>query len=515
MGRDNEFSEMKWLLIFLIPTLLVGQTVIPNGAPASYVFDGRIDEWKALEPTFVLHSTTGGRKARVWVRQVREGLLIAGEVLGIPPDFPSEESEMLNKDHVEIWLAPENPPKFPKVGWENMEGSVTVGKRQDCIDYVKQWMPGSESSCDEWLAEVAAHRPQVARLFVREFGLSPNVEVEAYAKPAWEHIAHEHMNLDREWGPLDPKELPLFKAEPFDGGYGFESVVPWAAMPPLTSLDLKALRLMVDVFSAHKGAAKNQPFSTSSPVRRYGYPSTMNLVKLAQGRKFRITACEYPLEELDWSIQSTVPASFRPGLADEIMRAMILVNEYSHRGFTASGESPALVSVDHWQQPLTGSSTTVTACGPRLALHDSNGTHRLLFDGDKVALSALAQPDGGYLVRSGPTATQDFVKADLDPCFACRIVDLYIVWIGPRGEPRTLLELHEAAGSKAQLLDRDIQVNQDWSKVTIYRETSRESSVWESETLCRLGFAYKPCGKVANSPPPPLPRTVVVPLVPN
>lgn len=313
---------MKWLLALPLSALLLGQTPIPNSAPLSHVFDGRIEEWRVLAPTFGLRSTTGGRKARVWVRQVPEGLLIAGEVLGdLPgnaPDFPSEESEMFHKDHVEIWLAPEHPPKFPKVGWENMEGSVTVDKRQDCIGYVKKRMPGYEASCEPWLAEVAAHRALVARLFVRQFELSPAVTVEAYAQPAWEHIAHDRMDLDSEWGPLHPQEMPSFKAVSFDGGYGFESVVPWEAMPPLTALDLKSMRLMVDVFSANKGApaagikTKTQPFSTSAPARRYGDVSTMTLVTLAAGRKFRLTACEYSLEELDAARDVAVPAFSAP-----------------------------------------------------------------------------------------------------------------------------------------------------------------------------------------------------------
>jgi hypothetical protein len=497
---------MKWWLAFPVSTLLLGQTIIPDSAPAMHVFDGQIGEWQSLAPTFVLRSTTGGRKARVWVRQAPEGLLIAGEVLGPAPDFPAEESEMFHKDHVEVWLAPEVPPRFPKIGWENMAGSVTVGKRQDCIEYVKEWMPGYEATCDAWLAEVAVHRPLVARLFVRQFALSPAVAVEAYAQPAWEHIAHDHMDLDPEWGPLHPKELPSFKAVPFDGGYGFESVVPWAAMPPLTSLDLKSLRLMVDVFSAHQGALNSQPFSTTSPTRRYGNSSTMNLVKLAACRKFRVTACEYPLEEVDGPTDSTVPAFFRPAAADEVLQTMILANEYSHRGFAAEGESPRLVTVDHWQQALAGS-TTVTACGPQLTVRDSGGTHRLRIEGDKETLKVLAQPDGAYLLKSGPTVNGDFDKARYDPCLECKVVDLYVWWVGLRGEPRQMLELHEKVGNGLLMLDRDIHLSADWSKVTIYRETSHEPSEWESETLCRQEFEYKSCGKAAQSGAP-LPRVV-------
>ena len=145
-----------------------------------------------------------------------EGLLIAGEVLGGPPDFPGEESEMLQKDHVEVWLAPEHPPLFPKVGWENMFGSVISTKRQDCIDYGNNNMHGFvtdyAASCDAWLADIAEHRRRVARLFVRQFLLSPDVTVEAYARPAWEKIVNGW--IDTKWDPLDPNAMPSFKPPP-------------------------------------------------------------------------------------------------------------------------------------------------------------------------------------------------------------------------------------------------------------------------------------------------------------
>ena len=498
---------MKLLLVFAsLALLLPGQTVISNGAPPSFVFDGRIDEWKTLEPTFVLRSTTGGRKARVWVRQVPEGLLIAGEVLGPPPDFPSEETEMLNKDHVEIWLAPENPPKFPKIGWHNILGPVTIEKRQDCIDYVKKNSPGDEASCDKWLAEVARDRSRVARLFARQFGLSPDVAVEAYAKPAWEALSR-----NGDWKQLEPRQMPSFKAEPFDGGYGFESVISWEAMPPFTSLDWKSMRLMVDVFSAHKGAPKNQPFSTSSPTRRYGDLSTLNLVKLAVGRRFRVTECEYPLQELDQLNGSNVPAFFRPTPADDVMEVMIFKNLGSRTQMTPQGQSPSQEAFDHWQRPLAVGSATVTACGPSLRLRDKSGIHVLDVEGDKDVLAALEQPDRGYLVMSGPTVSPVDNSDRFDPCFQCMVVDLAVTRVGPRGETSKLLELHEATGSDPELLlDRDIHVNENWSKVTIYRETRHQPSEWESETLCRERLEYKSCGKNARSGPPS-PR-VVMPL---
>jgi len=123
-------------------------------------------------------------------------------------------------------------------------------------------------------------------------------------------------------------------------------------------------------------------------------------------------------------------------------------------------------------------------------------------------VAGLAQPDGAYLLKSGPTVNGIFDESALDPCLECKVVDLYKWLVTPHGEPKPMLDLHEKAGSEYLMLDRDIQLSADWSKVTVYRETSREPSEWESDTLCRQGFEYKSCAKVAHSSPPPLPRVV-------
>ena len=62
-------------LLALSAVCLSGQIAIPNGAPASYKFDGQVDEWAGLTPAW-------DRAGPMWVRQVAGGLSIAGRVDG-------------------------------------------------------------------------------------------------------------------------------------------------------------------------------------------------------------------------------------------------------------------------------------------------------------------------------------------------------------------------------------------------------------------------------------------------
>src|ERR1700732_73535 len=57
------------------------------------------------------------RHGHIWVQNVGYGLLIVGEVDGDPPDFPRNKNLILERDHVEIWLADAKEPELPPIGW--------------------------------------------------------------------------------------------------------------------------------------------------------------------------------------------------------------------------------------------------------------------------------------------------------------------------------------------------------------------------------------------------------------
>jgi hypothetical protein len=80
------------------------------------------------------------RHGHVWVQSVGYGLLIVGEVDGRPPDFPRNKNLILERDHVEIWLAGARDPELPPIGWGNrLQEEVTLPNGADsCEDWVKK-----------------------------------------------------------------------------------------------------------------------------------------------------------------------------------------------------------------------------------------------------------------------------------------------------------------------------------------------------------------------------------------
>jgi hypothetical protein len=57
------------------------------------------------------------RRGQIWVQNVGDGLLIVGQLDGDPPDFPRNKNLVLERDHVEIWLADAKDPELPPIGW--------------------------------------------------------------------------------------------------------------------------------------------------------------------------------------------------------------------------------------------------------------------------------------------------------------------------------------------------------------------------------------------------------------
>ncbi|HLK67695.1 MAG TPA: hypothetical protein VKU19_29895 [Bryobacteraceae bacterium] len=493
---------MKWLLFTFLICSLHSQTVIPEGTPGGYQFDGQVKEWKASPPTFPLRpSPTGGRTASVWVRQVPEGILVAGEVQGAAPDFARTAADMVHKDHVEIWLAPEKAPQFPPVGWSNNMMEDVGGTEKDCVEVVSQWASGREGECKAWLAGVAAHRRRLTRLFVRQYGLTPYAVTEAFATPAWEQIVKTTTSFKEIWTPLRPSRMPTFRAATNDTGYSFEALLPWESLPPMPTLQLKSLRLMVDVFSSHPGDPKDQPFSTSSPTRKYGDPATFNVVSLAASRDYRITDCQYPLEGHSDS-GSRQPAVFQPARELNISQSLVLMNPNSFRNWGPSGESPTVVAANHFQKPVA---PNVAVCGPTLAWSTPSGIRRFKEDVDMATLDTRAQPDGSYLVKTGPNLASESLFLRIDPCLYCVNVEMHIYQVGPQGEPKPVFDFQEALGepSASRTVDLDLHLSPDWSKVTVYREVAGDGDThWTSEIFCREATEYKSCGENPASPAP-------------
>ena len=99
--------------------------------------------------TLVPHGADA-RHGHIWVQNVGNGLLIAGEVDGDPPDFPRNKNLILERDHVEIWLADAKDPELPPVGWNEFQEKLTLPNGADsCAEWVKKSIAENKQALEE------------------------------------------------------------------------------------------------------------------------------------------------------------------------------------------------------------------------------------------------------------------------------------------------------------------------------------------------------------------------------
>lgn len=267
----------------------------------------------------------GARTGSVSVRVTTEGLTITGSVAGGPPNFATRPEDMAKSDHVELWIAPVTAPALPPLGWGSQFGIVTGKTAKDCPDLAKQYRSDPEK-CIQWFQSMPGYRARFRRLFVRQYQLAPGVAVESFAEPAFAEIVSKFdQRQASRLEPLRPKVMPTLRSRETDAGYSFEIRAPWAALPPVNDLKLNSLGIAVDVFSTHSGAPATQPFSTTSPKRKWGEPSSFGVVVLRPERRYMLTRCEYPLEAED--LHSTRhPAWFIPTASAGVRKVFVIQN---------------------------------------------------------------------------------------------------------------------------------------------------------------------------------------------
>lgn len=463
-------------LVLVAGACLFGQTVVPNGAPPSHKFDGQVDEWRGLPPTFSLHPLApGARGGSIWVRQVPEGLLFAGLVDGGKPD------------HVQIWIAPLARPQFPPPG--NGNDRQDVSTLQKCPD----------PECVTWFHATEVYRRQLSSVFVRQFDLTPGGTAETFAGRAFDEIVSKMKDRDHEYiDALKPavsakgQSASVQFAEAAGGGYSFEALIPWESFPPLDALALKNMRVMVDV-------ADGPLVASTSATRKVGQPSSFNPVVLETGRKFKITACEYLLIGRNPSNESG-PAIFFPRRDDKLTRVIRLKNfefNYSYR------LSPIAEITEFVEKPAPGGATV---CGPRLAVARNNKIDRYPVTVDQTLLDVKPQPDGSLMVLSGPRWRRADKDDDDSCCEGLPVIEYRVMIIPPAGKMLTIFESHVVmSGIAMGIVDFGAEANEDASKIKTFTQWfnhQEQSSKWQETTFCRHGLNYTKCGENLDSPGP-------------
>lgn len=499
-------------------------TAIPVHSALTPKLPAPIGEFTSTPPEFTLipHGK-GARHGRAWVRTVGDGLLIAGKMEGGPPDFPGDKNEILLKDHVEIWLATSREVEMPEVGWANYFGETTLPKGSDsCAEWqpVLQGENDTRKNCRDWADRQLRYRRYLKRLFVRQWLVAPGVSIESFATPAYREILTRFGGEQEVYVNEGPRLLkPQGDVRTWitnDGsGYSFQIFVPFTALPPLSSLKLSELYLMVDVFGPAPTGKKTGAYSTSSPARAYGDPKSFTALRLDSPANYRLTPCDLPLMGLDrrkelseddpthdaWFMPSTNPES---PYESEIF---ILINDINSSRYEPDGLSPG-IRLTHYFWKNVGPEEWV--CGPPLSYRNHSQFESFPYLVSKVGFSTKRLPDGDLLIKTGPRVYNWESQAQ---CGACPYTQLKIFDLRKDAKLFGALGLGDQIDGSS-LISQDFTMSPDWSEVTQYdkkTDQNGEPGPWSSTTYCLAVdtkqyqtsvHVYKPCGHKDNVQPP-------------
>ena len=478
----------------------------------------------------------GARHGHLWIRTWPDGLIIAGKVDGGPPGFPYTKDQIMSRDHVEVWLTGAPDVDLPKIGWGNQHEDVTLDKgAESCADWVKT-DPQANSrvnfdplkACQEWAATQVRYRPYFQRLFARQWLMTPDFTIEAFATPAFEEIQRWFGGLPE---VMKPKQNPNMgradtRLHPEPTGYSFQVLIPRVAFPPLPASNVRKLYLLVDVFNAAPVGKKMGAYSTSSPARVWGKPITFNRLRLDPPTLFSVTPCNLPLTGKDkeadkprqdqpaWLVPDPNPS--HPFVSD----TFIVVNDSAGYRYEPEGLSPT-VRVTHHFWKNVGKEEWV--CGPEMTYFKEGRSHGASTTIGEDGFDAKRLPDGTLLVKEGPRA--QYSEFGSGECGGCPMSVLRIFDVGKDLNPYWALDIGDGVGGAGHpIVSEDFSVSPDWSRITKYQLTNslmvrgfgfydREynGTGWSSTTWCLQksppgeaggGYEYQICDVKQNVKPP-------------
>lgn len=501
----------------------IGQSTI---VPRDFLFDGDVKEWQATAPTFVLTKYQPlGREGNIWIGRAEQGLIVAGKIRGDKPRWPQSPDQMALTDHIEVWLSDVNEPELPSIGWGNQFGNEVLTSETDCIRFKSQETRRSNEDavkeCTSWYKAQLKYRKAVSKLFVRQWQIAPALTVETYSSPAFLSFDQDIQKKLSLLKPSGSPEVKVLEAAGKDHSYSFEMVIPWNAFPPLKPLQLKNIRIMVDVFSPGKGERKYGAFSSTSPNRKYGQVQTFNTLTL-KSRDYYLTPCNYelpnsdPVIALDPSVRylSASPAAqlyFLPTENLDLRTLLLLDNEVHGYQYNPDpkSNSPIVHSVNFFTLQITPQELI---CGPRLAYVKDGAVYKwqnFVIDSQKF-FDARKQGDGSTLVKEGPRVFYSYYGSG--QCGACPRVLLNIYHIDTKNKVASEAFTYEGM-TQTEISDIDIHVSEDWKTVTIFEEHSNydtgnggERNRWTKSDYCLdlTAGEYNACGSQDPSPSPSL-----------
>jgi hypothetical protein len=454
------------------------------------------------------------RHGHIWLQNVGDGLLVVGEVDGDPPDFPRNQNLILDRDHVEIWLADAQEPELPPMGWENRveEDEFLPNGADSCADWAKKSLAENkqamEKKCRRWADMETHYRPYFKRLFLRQYLVTPDYAVESFAAPAYHEITTRFASDQPGRGEEVPALLePRTHVQMWAGpginrvGYTFEIMVPFTDFPPLSTTELGGLRLLVDVFNAPEPGTKVGAYSSSSPSRRYGIPGSFNLVSFDPPHQFHLSPCNFSLagKSQDGNHQEAwfVPNTVQDWEFDS--EAFSIANGGGGYPDGPEGLSPVAHPTHYFWH---GVSENEWVCGPHLSYRKGGEIARFDQHVDAGGFDTRRLPQGELLIKVGP---RSYGVESSGQCGACPRTELRILRLNKDLKIREVLSLSGVVDTGIGA-SQDFTVSSDWSEVVEYdRAASDEPGKqqnWSSTSWCLREPEYEECGHKDNVEPP-------------
>jgi hypothetical protein len=466
--------------VFLLALVRGFAAGVISPAPGNFALDGAIDEWKGIPPHRTLKFGGDRRGSEtIWIAQKRDGLVVAGQILGPGPEFAKTAAELLTKLRVEIWLSVVEPFDLPELPYD-----TTRCERPDLV-------PEQKKICLGWLQDQPLYRERLQRQFARMWRIAPAAAQESYALPAYDALSDIQRYKALPFFPR-PAQVPISRFRTASAQeMSFEIAIPFSLFPPADHLNLESLQIAVNISSEFTGDLPG------GEQIRESLPS----VTLSPSIRSRITPCDQPL--LGRAINGgDVEAFFFPTDTLLIDKVFFLNNPQKGDAWNPIPE-PTEISPTGFQDTFTTQELGKGEylCGPFMSYRRGDVVRHFPFQlrppQDEVSHSVVSPfpvkklADGTRLIRYGPDQSWSPLWRRSYIVYSMRIYA-----ITPALEAEEVL--HLGVWSDA-LAGYGIEISDDWRTVTEFRQ---KDGPWTSESFCLSGHTYRSCARNSNSRPP-------------
>lgn len=477
----------------------------PQGNPSQ---SATVMSWEHFKLDEDAQSDLGGIIA---VGRNDDGLVIRGVLHGAPPQWSKVGQSLDWNDHVEIWLADGAPTRLPVIGWGNQFEYLSMSSAADIPAYANQPRDLAEKMTRErlaWYQRQLPYRDLVKRLFQRRWRLAPGHSEEFYASDASAKLAPGDR---KDLAPLMLRGAPEMTADPRSDGSTFEILIPWEAFPPVQSLLLQDLRLMVVVVDTREGNQANRRHRLRDAEHRS--EDVLLPLRLSSAREYTLTPFRFAMT--DAMLAADIPYTpsddavryIRPS-HDTILDTVVVLDNTS-QGYQfepgTDSRSPIAQEARFWIKPIAGHGLLA---GPRLSwMRDNLITRSDEIVGDPHLLDLRAEANGDLLLRHGPFVW--WSRFGSGQCGACPRIGVDLFLLRTREHAITnLVSYYDVIDG-----DGDITLSPDWRTISGFRtmfDPERKDDAWYRIDHIRAvdGMRYDEL-KPRPVSGPPQPRTLV------